>query len=445
MNIVICGAGEIGSHAAEKLDARDRSITVIDLDLDRLARIEDALDVGTLAGSCAHPEILRQAGCASADLVLAATDRDETNLLAAATAKALGAKRTVARVHSGAFFLQRALNYSTSIGVDRLICPEHAAARAIARRLRSPGATAIETFARDKVHLQEFTAGEKGDALNRRLADVRMPSGTRLLLIRRKDEAFVPGATSVVVPGDSVVLVGNTDRFDDARKLYQGEKPARKRIVIMGGPAMAVWLCRELQDRSFAVRLFEKDRAKAEALADKLDWVTVINADPTDRGVFDEEGLGSADVFISLVESDETNIIAGVLARARGVDEVITVVQQAKYLDIVYDIGVDRALSTREEAVAELEQMLDDRELRHVTNLAEGKVDAWRVRVQSKSAVVGQSLRTLDLPEGFVIAALDRGGDAFVPGGDDELAADDAVLVVGAAGRDKELRALFGG
>ena len=256
---------------------------------------------------------------------------------------------------------------------------------------------AIENFAKGRIEMQELIADAKGSAIGKRLMDVRLPEGARLALIRRKKEAFIPEATSVVVEGDSIILVGNPGAFEDARTRFQNKKAARRKVVIMGGPAMAVWLCRSLRDRNFAIRLFETDRARAEELAEKLPWVTVINADPTDHTVFEEENIGLADVFVSLLDDDEANIIGGVLAKTRGVLTVITVVQKKKYLDLVYDIGVDAAFSTRHVAGEEINLLLDESPYRHLGSLAAGAVDVFRVIVQDTAPAVGRTLRELDL------------------------------------------------
>jgi trk system potassium uptake protein TrkA len=219
----------------------------------------------------------------------------------------------------------------------------------------------------------------------------------------------------------------------------------KKRVAIMGSDSMAVWLCRALHGRAFSIRLFERDRRRAQALAEKLDWVTVIQADPTERSVFDEENLAQADLFVSLLGNDEANIVAGVLAKARGVAEVMTVVQQSKYLDIVYDIGIDRAFSTRHVAGEDIDRLLDERPLRHLGSLAEGSVDVFRVRVEADAVSVGKPLREIHLSPDWVVAAIQRNRDVRVPGAEDVIDKGDVVLVVGRHGREEKLRKLLTG
>jgi trk system potassium uptake protein TrkA len=443
MNIVICGGGQVGTHAAEVLGEAHHEITVIDRDAARLDAIADSMDVGTYTGNAAQAEVLREAGAAEADLVLAATDVDEVNLLTATIAKGLGARRVVARVHHGTYFEKRGFDYERQLGIDSLICPEYSTALAIAASLRNPGAMAVETFARGSIQMQQFSVSEKSPAIGKKLKDLDIPAHTRVAAISRQQEAFIPEAATELQKGDIVVLVGNTASFQDARKLLQDSKVGRRKVILMGGTPMAVWLCRALHDRNFAIRLFETGRERAEELADKLSWVTVMQANPTDRDVAQEEHLGQADVFVALREQDEDNIIASVLAKSMGVTMVIAVVQNAAYLDLIYHIGVDRALNPSQVAVKEVQLLLDERPLQPLESLADGAVDAYRVRVGEKGDAIGKPLRQVPLSPNWIVAAVRRGEKAWVPGADDTLEPGDTALVVGRHGMEKQLKLLF--
>jgi trk system potassium uptake protein TrkA len=443
MDIIICGGGQVGTHAAEVLVKADHDITVVDSDPARLKTIADTMDVATCAGNAAQAEVLREAGCEDADLVVAATDRDEVNLLAATVAKAIGAAKTIARVHYSSFLENRGLNYEKHLGIDRLICPEYSTAQAIASKLRNPGALAIENFARGAIQMQQFPVADDATVIGRPLSQLALKPGTRLAAITRKREAFVPEASSTVEQGDTVILVGNAATFQEARKLFHDDKLGRRRVVLMGGTPMAVWLCRTLHDRNFSIRLFEMNRARAEELAEKLDWVTVMQADPTDRTVAEEERLGQADAFVALRKNDEANIIASVLAKTMGVTRVFAVVQVPTYLDLVYHIGVDFAFNPSKVAAEEIERMVEERPLHQLSTLADGVVDAYQIRVNIKGEVVGRRLRDINLSPNWIVAAIRRGEKAWVPGADDTLEVGDTALLIGKHGMLKQLKRLF--
>ncbi|MCP3906193.1 MAG: Trk system potassium transporter TrkA [Planctomycetes bacterium] len=443
MNIVICGAGEIGSHTAEELTDPGTHITVIDNDSARLLDIEERMDVATLLGNCAQADVLMEAGCGEADLLLAATDSDEVNLLCASLAKGLGARKSIARVHESAFFEQKGYSYQQHLGVDELICPEYSTALAIARTLRNPGALEIEHFARGAIEMQEFTVSARAPAIGKALIELSLPEGSRLAAITRKGGSFIPDATTEIHEDDTVILVGNASIFQEARRLFHDEKAGRRRVAIMGGPTMAAWLARALEDRDFSLRIFETDRARAEAIAEKLDWVTVIHADPTDPAVFDDENLSQVDAFVALLDDDEHNILGCAWAKSRGVNFAIAVVQRSSYMHLIRSVGIDRPFSPRRVAVKEIEMVVDESPLRLLSSLAEGIIDVYRVRVGADSDVVGKSLREINLTPNWIVAAIQQDGKVRVPRAADTIYAGDTIIVIGRRGREGTLRKIF--
>ena len=444
MDIVICGAGMVGTHAAEVLAGSGHSITVIDAVHERLEFIEDTMDVRTLTGNCANAAVLQEAGGSHSDLILAATTSDEVNLLSASIGKGIGARKTIARVHHGAYFEQHGMDYQNHFGIDRLICPEFSTAQEIARTLRNPGALAAEDFAGGLIQMQELPVSEEAPAVGKKLYEVTLPRGARVTAVTRNKESFIPEANTVLDSGDTIVLVGDREVFQESRKVFHREKPGRQSIVIMGGNSMAVWLCRALRDRDFSIRLFELNRSRAEELADKLSWVTVIQADPTETSVFEEENIADADVFVALVDDDEHNILGCAWAKSRGVKKVVAAVQRPNYLRLLEHIGIDNAFSPRMVAVKSVEELIDDRSLRRLASLAEGIIDVYRVKVGLRSPVAGKPLRDVKLTPNWVITAVQHPGSPVrVPGAEDVLLAGDTVLVVGHHGLEKNLKKIF--
>jgi trk system potassium uptake protein TrkA len=446
MNIIICGAGTVGSHAAEVLANAGHNITMVDTRADRLSEIEETMDVRTLQGNITYGEVLKRAGIEKADLLVAATNSDEINLLGAAIAKHMGAGKTIARVRHSAYFDERGVDYDAVLQIDHLICPEYLTALAIASSLRNPAALAIENFARGRIEMQELAVAENAPATGESLSDLHMPAGTRLAAMNRDGKAMVPEARTVIQPHDRVVVVGNRDVFSDARRLFTRADAGSRRVVIMGGSPMGVWLCRALKDRDFQIRLFEIDRGRAEELAEKLDWVTVINADPTDPAVFEEERIEEADAFVSLLtDDDEYNILAGAWAKSLGARMAVAAVQRPNYLDLMQRIGIDKPFSPRAVAVRELENLLADRRLYRLASLAEGVVDVYQAAVGRKAPIAGKPLREIKLSPEWMIAAIQQPeGEVTVPGADDRIAPGQTILIIGRHGEEKKLRKLLG-
>lgn len=443
MNILIAGAGEVGGHTAEVLGADGHNVVVIDTSASKLRALEDRLDVRTLLGNCAHAEVLRQAGAAKCDLLVAATHIDEINLLTASIAKGVGAKKCVARVHHGAYFSRQGLDYDTHLGIDELICPEYLTSLAIARVLRNPGALAVEVFARGLIEVQDLPVEDDAPAVGTALQDLKLPPGVRLAQIRRGEEAIIPSATSVIEPGDVVTVVGEQVTIEQGRQAFARGQSKRKHVVIMGGSALGVWLSRALRERQFSVRLFEIDRQRAEELSGKLDHVTVVQADPTDPDVLEEERIGAADAFIAVTGDDEDNILASAQAKSLGVKTAIVAVQRAVYLHLLEHVGIDSAFSPRAVAVNEVRRLLDVGPVRCVATLAQGTADVYEIRPTRRATAIGKELRNLGLPAKCMIAAIQREEEVKVPGAEDTIGFGDTVLLIGPHQIEKDLKKLF--
>jgi trk system potassium uptake protein TrkA len=445
MNVIICGASEVGTHAAEVLAAAGHGITVVDRNAERLAAIDDLMDVRTFAGNCANADVLREVGGDDSDsAVVAATDSDEINLLTATVAKGIGAGKTIARVHHSAYFDRRGLDYRKHLNIDHLICPEYSTAQAIAAALRNPAALMIENFASGQIEMQQFPVSADAPAVGKSLVQLDLPKGMRLAAIRRADRAFLPVATTEIEAADIVILVGNKDIFGTGRKLFMKSDTRRQRLVIMGGSAMAVWLGRALRDKDFSIRLFEPDRDRAEKLAEKLDWLTVVNAEATDVSVFEDERLGEIDGFVGLSEDDEHNILGCALAKSVGVKQVISVVQRPRYVHLMKRVGIDHAFSPRIVAVRHIEQNLDNSPLLSMASLAKGVVEAYRVIVSPTSDAVGKPLKSLRLSPDWMIVAVQHGDNVRVPTADDFIHGGDTLMAVGKHGTENKLKQVFG-
>lgn len=443
MNVIIAGAGEVGRHAAEVLSGSAHNVTIIDLDENRLRQLGDTLDVRTLEGHCAHFDVLIEAGAARCDLMIAATNVDEINLLSASMAKAVGAKSTIVRVHHTANYSLRGTRYAAQLGIDELICPEHLTAMAIARAVRNPGLIAIEEFAEGQMLMQRFPVDEDARGAGKRLSEIQLPQGTRVATVDRDGVARMADAGTVIDSGDFVTLVGEIETFDAARRLFSKTHEHRLHVAIMGETSTAVWLCRAFRAKTSSVRVFVENHERAEELAEKLPHVTVLEADPTDASTFAEEHLERADVFIAATEEDERNLLACAQAKRLGVASVITVVQRAKYLHLLPHVGIDHAFSPRADAVRAILHLLQTGPVRSLATFAGDVAEVYEVTPTRQAPILGHELRNIRMPPLSMIAAIRRSDRVRVPGADDQVLAGDAVLVIGPRGIKPELTELF--
>ncbi|MEM6459618.1 MAG: Trk system potassium transporter TrkA [Planctomycetota bacterium] len=446
MDIVICGAGEVGRHSAEVLAPAGHNITIIDQDAAKLAEVDDAIDVRSMVGNGTRADVLLRAGTDTADLFIGATNIDEINLLAASVATAVGCERSVARVHHSAYYEAQGLNYADHLGIDHLVCPEFSTAQAIAATLRSPGSHAVENFARGAIEMQSITVSENAKAVGVTLKDLKLPAATLVAAVERADAAMLPTAGTKIHAGDIVTLIGEAKAFEKSVKLFKPEAAGRLKVMVMGGSTQGVWLCRELRSRNFAVRLFVMRPGRAQELAEKLPWVTLINGDVINSDILLDERVDQVDAFVACTEDEETNILAAARAKSMGAKSAIAVLQRPTYLHLIGHIGLDHAFSPRATAVTEIERLLSGAAVRRLAPLAEGIADVYEVRVPSLAKrAIDVPLKDLKFPARTIVAAISRGETVFVPGADDTIRVGDLVVIIGTADCGKELRKMFGG
>jgi trk system potassium uptake protein TrkA len=276
------------------------------------------------------------------------------------------------------------------------------------------------------------------------LHDLAIRESARVIAIERDESSFIPDSTTMIRRGDIATLIGDVKTFDQVRRLFHTHDDRRKRIMIMGGTPLAVWLCRQLHSRAFSLRLFEPDAPRAEELSAKLDWVTVLRVDPLDTDTLTLERIDQADSFVALTDDDENNILAAARAKSMGAKEVIAVLQRGTYLHLLEHVGIDRAFSPRVAAVAEIQRLVGDQSIRHLASLTVGIVDVYEIHVPpAAKRVIGTALHDLKLPEKTIIAAIQRGDEVSVPGRDDVIQVGDTVVVVTPANGKKELMRYF--
>jgi len=443
MNIIICGAGKTGAHAAEILSVDGADVTVIDESQTLLESLADSLDVAILVGQPSAAKDLQTAGVSGADVVIAVTDDDEVNLLCASTASYMGADRTFATVTHSMYLNREALDYSKIFSIDSLICPAYSAARAIASHLRNPAAMKVERLVGQTIEVQQFEATKGAAGIGRQLSDVKLPGGARIVAITRNGDTYLPSGQSTVDEGDEVLLVANADVFHDARRVFRTKDAGRRSVVIMGGSPVAVWLCRTLQNRGFSIRLFETEVERANELAEKLPWVTVIQADPTDPNVFTDEHIENADAFVALT-NDEHNILSCAWAAGLGVKETYPVVSRKDYAPFVKAMGLTNTFSPRELAVEEIKKRLARKQMTKVTSLAGDELAIYRIRVGKDAPVAGTPLSKLTLMPNCMVIVLEHDEHyGVVPGANEVLEERDVVFVVVRGEYEDELRTLF--
>lgn len=429
MNILILGAGTVGTSIAELLCAAQQNVCVVDSSAQALSRVEEQLDVQTVHGSAVDSVTLFQAGVLTCDLCLAVTSHDEVNLIGASLARAMGARRTVARIFNRSFLDTSTFDYQRHFQINRLLSLEYLTALELAKSIRVSGLYAVENFARGAIEAHEVVVQENARAVNVPLRDLELPRGIRIGLIANAESVRIPGAESRPQPGDRVTLIGARDALEDVNRLFEQKSPPRLNIIIAGGGEIGYNLAALLEKRRCNVILMEADQARCEYLARKLEKVTVLHADATQRSEMEEARVSKADVFVAATGHDEDNIVCGVEARELGSRKILSIVRRPDYANVLEKLGIDAAVSPREVMARQVLGMLGDGTILGRTEFARGAAEVWEVAIRPEAPISRAPLREIDTQR-VLIAAVERDDYVQVPGGDDQLKPGDTAIVL---------------
>ena len=446
MKIVIAGTGKVGRTVAAVLSEEENDVTIIDLDPETISQVSNDLDVICVEGNAADPEALRGAGVASADLVVAATEKDEVNMVCGIASRKLGAKHVIARIRDPLYLHQVAF-LRDAMGLSQIINPEYECAKEISRILRFPGASRVDAFSKGSVEIVEHRIPEKGALDGVVLRDLGTRFGARVLvaLVEREGNALIPNGNTVLRSGDRLSITGSSGEL---RKFFvaigEYRRPVR-RVMIMGGGRTAVYLTRLLEESGIDVTIVERSRERCDLLCDLVPQAHIVCGDATFSDVLQEDGIATADGFVALTGDDGDNIITSLYARSCRVEKVVTKVNHEHFADILNDSGLDSIVSPKEIVALQLARYvrgLSDSagsSVETLYRLVDGKVEVLEFQVLEDSACVHIPLRELRLRENILISALIRGSKTILPNGSTVIMPGDHAIVVTAAGRLRSL------
>ncbi len=430
MNIVVLGAGTVGTSIADLLCQHRHNVIVVDHDGENIAGINERLDVRAIHGSASQSSVLFQAGVASADLCLAVTGNDEVNLIAASLAKAMGAIRTVARVYAPVYNNLSTFDYQRHFHIDRLLSLEHLSAMEIAHNIRHPGSVAMEHFARGELEVDEIEVTEKVPTLGMPIKSLGLPPGVRIASITRNNRTSLALAEDELEVGDRITLIGTGDDIDDVKEMFQKGSPAKLGVVIAGGGETGYHLAQSLESSRCGVVLLDANIERCNFLSESLPGVTVVHTDATQRAHLEEERVGRADVFVACMADDEDNIMACVTAREIGAKTINAVVERPDYAEVVGKLGIDRAVSPREVMARQVLSFLFRGPVISRTAIGGGDLNVLELAVRENSACTQHVLANLKLPEQCLIAVIVHDDYVRVPGADDRLQPGDTVVAL---------------
>ena len=437
MNILIIGAGRVGTSVAEHLVSERNDITVIDTDPQRLRDLQERLDLRGVCGNAIQPSVLREAGAEDCDLLIACAPQDETNLTVCKVAHDLfNVTTSIARLRSpefveGAPLLAREGGFA----VDHVICPEQSVTTYIRKLVEYPEALRVIEFAGGRVTLAGVRAGAGSRLVGHRLDEIPtlVPNlDMRVVGLFRRDQPLKADGSTRIEAGDEAFVLTRTAAVTEVLcALRERDRPVR-RVLIAGGGKVGLRLARELRGRC-EIRLIELDRQRCEYLAAELgSEVLVLHGDATDEELMTDANVGETDVFIALSSDDEDNILSGLLSKRLGARRAIVLINRRAYTELVQGTQIDVAISPQHAVIGELLAYVRRGDVEAVHSMRQGAAESLEIIARGdrrSSKVVSRRIEQIDLPEGVQIGAIVRGDEVIMAHHDTVIQTDDHVIV----------------
>jgi len=436
MKILILGAGQVGSSAAYHLSREEANeVTVVDMSAEVLRELQDRLDIRTVVGHAAYPDVLDRAGANDADIIVALTDTDETNMVACQVAYTQFKTPTkIARIRSAEYMNARKLFTQEAIPVDVRISPEQLVCEYIEQLILYPGALQVLDFSNGRVRLVGARADRGGLLVDQKIATLKehIPNTEgRIAAIYRNGKAMHPDGDTVIREGDEIFFVAARQDvrvfMSEMRKL---DDPVR-RVVIAGGGNIGVRLALALEQTN-QVKIIERNTKRARSISEKLNKAIVLIGDAADEELLLEENIDNVDVFCALTNTEEANILSAMLAKRLGARKVMALINRPSYSELVEAGSIDIAISPQQVTIGSLLAHVRRGDVVKVHSLRRGAAEAIEAvahGTEEESRVVGRKIEDIDLPRGTNIIAVVRGDKVIIAHHDTVIETDDHVIL----------------
>jgi trk system potassium uptake protein TrkA len=432
MRVVIIGAGEVGTSIAASL-AADHEVVVVDADPDRAEEVKYEYDVLTITGDGTTSPTLETAEVGRADMVVACTDNDQTNLVACATVKTFGDAFTIARVKSTEY-LRTWQRDESAFGVDFMVCTDLQTAENIVRVIGLPAAVDVDPFAGGIVQMAEFEVDGDSPVTGQTVAEADRFESLTFVGLFRDGEMIIPRGDTGILAGDRAVVVGSPESVQGfANDVAPSTTPdSADEVVIVGGSEIGYQTARLLEERGLGSRLIEREAERARWLAEELPETVVMQHDATDTEFLTREHVDDADVVVTALDSDERNLLVAVLAKRLGVDRVVSVVDSADYVTVFEEIGIDVAINPRTVTAEEITRFTFESVAENIAVLENDQAEVLELELDEGCALVGRPLQELvdAIDAKFVVGAVVRDRTLVTPRGDTVLHPGDHVIVL---------------
>ncbi|MCF8230603.1 MAG: Trk system potassium transporter TrkA [Bacteroidales bacterium] len=443
MKVIIAGDGEVGFYLAELLEKEYQDITLIDKQSEKLAFTENKLGIATIAGDATSYKVLKQAGIKNADLLIAVTSVEPTNITTCLIGKKLGAKYTIARINNMEYLVDKDTLDLRNLGIDELVSPESLAAREVKYSLKSPVLTEVFNLYKKDLYMMGVRVENDAPIINRSIAEsaqLLSNSSFMIVAVLRDGKTLIPSGDLVILKGDLLYFVAS-DKGKEKVIQYAGKKPIKiKNILIIGGSRTGKYIALRLGEY-YNIKLIEKNLETCNYLAKNIPHVQFVWGDGADIDLLEEEKISEYDAVISVTGNAETNILSSLLAKDHGVKKTIAMVENMGLFDYSQKMGVDTLINKKMAAANFVfRQILKGRVL---TQLYGIRAEIQEFTIKKNSKIINKPIKEFNFPEDAIISGVIRDGKGYITLGDFELKPDDTVFVFSLPRSVKEVAAFF--
>jgi len=433
LKIVIVGAGEVGFHIASRLALENKDVVVIDNDPNSIRRIADNIDANVLIGSGSSPVVLEEAGIKGAEILLAVTNSDETNLVACLATNIISpSTMKLARIRNADYDKYHNTFLEHAPHIDTIINPEIEVVKTIERMMSVPGAVDISEFADGRVKCVGIQLLKNDRLAGVRLTDLSSITGKHRLLIVaviRDDELIIPRGNDKLKAGDLVYFISDEDNLADILSIFDKQAQPLNRILIVGGGSIGQRLAARLEEKSIYTKIIDKDADRCIKLADQLNKVIVLHGDGSDQGLLSEENIQDMDLVITLTDDEEINILTSLLAKRMGARKTITKISKFSYFSLMSAIGIEQVVSPRLSAINTILQHIRRGKVLSAISIKGEQAEIMEAVALETSDIVGKPLKDITFPKGALVASIIRNDQIIIPSGESIIKPEDRIII----------------
>ena len=437
MKVIICGAGQVGWQIARHLSGERNDVTVVDQDPELVRRATDSLDVQGVAGFASYPDILDRAGARDADMIIAATQSDEVNMVTCQVAHSVfGINRKIARLRSQSYLdvIYSDLYRREHMPIDVVISPEREVAAAALQRLSAPAAFDTERFIDGQAQLLGILIEEECPVVHtplRQLTDLFSTLRAVVVGVRREGVLFAPNAGDQLFVGDECYVFAHVDDVPRTMEVFGKRIAKQERVVMVGGGNVGLAVASELESRANRVRakIIEKDRKRAEIAAEALERTIVLHGDGLDVALLTEAGVSRADAMLAVTDDDKTNMLAAVRAKSEGCPYAIALINDPTLVPLMGPLGIDAYINPRATTVSSILRHIRHGRVRAVYSIGDAEAEVIEAEVLSTSPMAGKRIADIDFPEGVLVGAVRKGGTVMRPLGSTRIDEGDVIAL----------------